>query len=211
MRKIGILGLVGVLALVLAGCGGGSVTVAAGTVSVSIGGGSASDGYAEDSPPSLIAVQNDGIRAQSSLGLSPERRGFASFPIGTIPVGALVQSADVRLFVDRIVQDSRTPGVPRSGTPVSLDVYHVYYGSPLLGSDFNTPRLFVTTYTLFEEDAGRDLPFFDYSPELQLDVDDPTHAFFELMLVARNGVVEIEDSENSFLTNFTPVLQVTHF
>jgi hypothetical protein len=154
-------------------------------------------------------VQNDGIRAQSPFGGSPERRGFASFPLTAIPVGAFVQTADVRLFVDLVFQDFKIPGIPRSGTPVILDIYHVYYGSPLFGSDFSAPRVYVTTFVLFEEDAGIDLPFFEYAPILQLDVDDPSHAFFQLMFVATNGVVEIEDSENTFGTTFTPLLQTT--
>jgi len=204
MRKIGILGLVGVLALVLAGCGGGNDSVVIVPNSANVPGDAISDGYAENILPSPIAVQNDGIRAQSPLGLSPERHGFASYPLTSIPVGAFIETADVRLFVDLVIQDN-------PGTPVSLDVYHVYYGSPLFGTDFSAPRVFVTTFTLFEGDAGKDLPFFEYASILQLDVDDPTHAFFQLMLVATNGVVEIEDSENSFGTTFTPRLQTTFF
>jgi hypothetical protein len=210
MRKIGILGLVGILALVLAGCGGGGDGAPfIAPISANISGDSSSDGYAENILPLPIAVQNDGIRAQSPFGLSPERRGFVSYPLTSIPLGAFIQTADVRLFVDLVTQDNKIPGVPRSGTPVSLDVYHVTYGSPLFGSDFSAPRVFVTTFNLFEEDAGIDLPFFEYASILQLDVDDPTHAFFQLMLVATNGVVEIEDSENSFGTTFTPRLQTT--
>jgi hypothetical protein len=209
MRKIGVLGLVGVLALVLAGCGGGDDSVVIVPNSANVPGEAISDGYAENILPSPIAVQNDGIRAQSPLGFSPERRGFASYPLTSIPVGAFIETADVRLFVDLVIQDNKILGVPRSGTPVSLDVYHVYYGSPLFGTDFSAPRIFVTTYNLFEEDAGIELPFFEYASILQLDVDDSTHAFFQLMLIATNGVVEIEDSENSFGTTFTPKLQTT--
>jgi len=216
MRKIGILAIVGVLALFLAGCGyydsyyyPPPYYLPPPPSSADITGDRSSDGYAESPPTPPLAVQNDGIRAQSPLGLSPERRGFASYPLTSVPVGAFVQTADLRLFVDRVLQDFKVPGVPRSGTPVSLDVYHVYYGSPLFGSDFSAPRVYVTTFDLFEEDAGKDLPFFEYASILQLDVDDPTHAFFQLMLVATNGVVEIEDSEHAFGTAFTPLLQMT--
>jgi hypothetical protein len=202
MRKIGILGLVGVLALVLAGCGGGGYNAPViAPIPADIPGDRSSDGYAESPPPSPLAVQNDGIRVQSQLGLSPERRGFASYPLAAIPVGVFVQTADVRLFVDLVIQDV-------SRIPVSLDVYHVYYGSPLFDSDFSAPRVYVTTFQLIDGFIGA-LPFFEYAPVLQLDVDDPTHAFFQLMLVARDGVVEIEDSENTFGTTFTPLLQTT--
>jgi hypothetical protein len=202
MRKLWVLGIVGVLALFLAGCGSGGDSVPViSPVPIDIPGDRSSDGYVENALPSPIDFQNDGIRAQSPLGLSPERRGFASFTLTSIPVGSFVETADARLFVDLVIQDD-------IATPVSLDVYHVYYGSPLFASDFNTPRIFVTTFQLPEGFRG-DLPFFEYAPVLQLDVDDPTHAFFQLMLVARNGVAEIEDSENSFGTTFTPLLQTT--
>jgi hypothetical protein len=204
MKKLMILGVALVLTATLAGCGGGDDAIFVSPVFVSVSGDAASDGYIEDNVASLTAFQNDGIRAQSPLGISFERRGFVSFPITLIPVASLVESAQVRLFVTNVVQDV-------VGTPVSLDVYHVFYGSPLLASDFLTPRTFVTTFLLINSDAGNDLPPFDFSPELQLDVDDPTHGFFQLMLVARNGVVEIEDSENSLPNGFLPLLDASYF
>jgi hypothetical protein len=208
MKKLMILGVALVLTATLAGCGGGSDAIVVSPAFVSVSGDAASDGYIEDNVVSLVvsltAFQNDGIRAQSPLGISFERRGFVSFPITLIPVASLVESAQVRLFVTNVVQDV-------VGTPVSLDVYHVFYGSPLLASDFLTPRAFVTTFLLIDSDAGNDLPPFDFSPELQSDVDDPTHGFFQLMLIARNGVVEIEDSENSLPNGFLPLLDASYF
>lgn len=201
MKRANFLVTALVLAVALAGCGGDSVVVSP-TVSVVITGAVQSDGYIENNAGTYTAFQLDGIRIQSPLGPSLERRGFASFPISLLPVGALVDSARVKLYVNYILQDS-------PGTPVSLDVYHVYYGSTLLDSDFLAPRIFVTTFTLWDTDTG-DLPAFDLSPELQLDVDDSTHGFFQLMLIARNGVVEIEDSENSLGTGFLPELDVTY-
>jgi hypothetical protein len=203
MKKLILLGVALALTATLAGCGGGDDTVVVSPAFVSVTGDAASDGYVEDRIGSFAAIQNDGIRVQSPLPLSFERAGFASFPI-LIPVASLVDSAQVRLFVTNVVQDV-------VGTPVSLDVYHVFYGSPLLAPDFDTPGVFVTTFSLFDSDAGADLPPFDFSPELQLDVDDPTHGFFQLMLVARNGVVDIEDSENSFLSGFRPQLDASYF
>jgi hypothetical protein len=203
MKKLLLLGMALVLTATLAGCGDGDHVVVS-PVFVSVTGDAASDGYIEDNVASLTAFQNDGIRVQSPLGTSFERRGFASFPITLIPVASLVNSAQVRLFVTSVIQDT-------VGVPVSLEVYHVFYGSPLLASDFLAPRLLVTTFFLINSDAGSDLPAFDFSPELQLDVDDPTHGFFQLMLIARNGVVEIEDSENSLPGGFVPLLDVSYF
>ncbi len=203
MKKLLLLGMALVLTATLAGCGG-SDTVVVSPVFVSVTGDAASDGYIEDTLPTPTAFQNDGIRVQSPLFTSLELRGFASFPISPIPVGSLVDTAQIKLFVTNVVQDT-------VGTPVSLDVYHVFYGSPLLASDFVAPRTFVTTFLLIDSDAGADLPPFDFSPELQLDVDDPTHGFFQLMLIARDGVVEIEDSEGSLPGGFLPLLDATYF
>lgn len=204
MKKLLLLGMALLLTATLTGCGGGSDVIVASPVFVSVTGDADSDGYIEDNVASLTAFQNDGIRVQSPVGTSFERRGFASFPITLIPVGSLVDSAQVKLFVTNVVQDA-------VGTPVSLDVYHVFYGSPLLASDFLAPRVFVTTFLLVNSNAGSDLPPFDFSPELQSDVDDPTHGFFQLMLIARNGVVEIEDSENSLPNGFLPLLDASYF
>jgi hypothetical protein len=204
MKKLLLLGMALVLTVSLAGCGGSSDAIVVSPAFVSVPGDAASDGYIEDNLPSPIAFQNDGIRVQSPLLQSFERRGFASFSIALIPVGSLVDSAQVKLFVTNVFQDA-------AGTPVSLDVYHVFYGSPLLASDFVAPRTFVTTFLLIDSDAGADLAPFDFSPELQLDVDDPTHEFFQLMLIARDGVVEIEDSENSLPGGFIPLLDATYF
>ena len=208
MKKLLVLGMALVLATTLAGCGGGSDTVVVSPVFVSVTGDAASDGYIEDDIVSFAAVQNDGIRVQSPLPLSFERAGFASFPIALIPVASLVNSAQVGLFVTNIVPDI-------VGTSVSLDVYHVSYGSPLIPFNFftfTTPAFFVTTFVLNDlVDINKDLPPFDFSPELQLDVDDPTHGFFQLMFIARNGVVTIEDSENSLLSGLRPQLDASYF
>jgi hypothetical protein len=205
MKKLILLGVALVLTATLAGCGGGDDTVVVSPAFVSVTGDAASDGYVEDRIVSFAAIQNDGIRVQSPLPLSFERAGFASFPIAPIPVASLVDSAQVKLFVTNIVPDI-------VGTSVSLDVYHVFYGSPLTPFNFNSiPAQFVTTFVLNVSDIDKDLPPFDFSPELQLDVDDPTHGFFQLMFIARNGVVEIEDSESSLGSGLRPQLDASYF
>ncbi len=205
MKKLLLLGMALVLTATLAGCGG-SDTVVVSPALVSVSGDAASDGYIEDNLGSFTAFQNNGIRIQSPLPTSFERAGFASFPITLIPVASLVDSAQVRLFVTNIDPDI-------VGTSVSLDVYHIYYGSPLIPFNFITAQaFFVTTFVLNDlVDINRDLPPFDFSPELQLDVNDQTHGFFQLMFIARNGVVEIEDSENSFLSGLRPQLDASYF
>lgn len=102
MRKIGILGIVGVLALVLAGCGGGdSGRDFAVRDIVSMGG--ADDGYigldslgyytvfSSDSPNTIVVSDDP----------ADSRRGFISFSLSSIPIGATIQRATVFLPVLR--------------------------------------------------------------------------------------------------------------
>jgi hypothetical protein len=118
MRKIGILGLVGVLALFLVSCGGGSSgpdLVVRDIVSM----GGADDGYIgldavgfytvfSSDTPNTIEVSDDPANS---------RRGFISFSIASIPVGAAIQSATVFLPVLRA-----TPVIGVSGVTILVDM-----------------------------------------------------------------------------------------
>jgi len=103
MRKIGILGLVGVLALILAGCGGGDGPDLVVRDIVSMGG--ADDGYIgldavgfytafSSDTPNTIAVSDDPANL---------RRGFVTFSLSSIPVGASIRRATVFLPILRAV------------------------------------------------------------------------------------------------------------
>ncbi len=175
------------------------------TSTVYIAGDVATDGYVEqDLGGGLTAYQADGIRVQAPVpAVAPERRGFASFSIASIPVGATLDRAEMRLYVDWVA----------SGGPATVDVYHVHYGDPLLAGDFNTSHAYMTTLSIDPSRAGSTL-ILDVLPELQLDVDDPSVGFFQVMLVATGGAVEFQDAEQSFTVPTTgpaPELDVTYW
>jgi hypothetical protein len=104
MRKIGILGLVGVLALVLAGCGGGDSGPDFSVRDiVSMGG--ADDGYIGlDSLGYYTVVSSD---SPNTIVVSDDpadsRRGFISFSLSSIPTWATIRRATVFLPVLRAV------------------------------------------------------------------------------------------------------------
>jgi hypothetical protein len=127
MRKIGILGLVGILALVLAGCGGSSgpnlfvfeqlsdQTVDADIAYTGVG-----------SPTIFPASSTSTIQIGVDAG-GAEYRGFLDFPIGGLP-----SSADVRLaYIDVFV------GSVPFGANVPVLIELVDFQPPvLIGSDF---------------------------------------------------------------------------
>jgi hypothetical protein len=118
MRKIGILGLVGLLALFLAGCGGGSSgpdLVVQDIISM----GGADDGYIgldalgfytvfSSEPPNTIEVSDDPVDS---------RRGFISFSLSSIPFSATIRSATVFLPVLRA-----TPVIGVTGVTILVDM-----------------------------------------------------------------------------------------
>jgi hypothetical protein len=103
MRKIGILAIVGVLALLFVGCGGSSGPDLVVRDIVSMGG--ADDGYigldslgyysvfSSDSPYTIVVSDDP----------ADIRRGFISFSITSIPAGATIRRATVFLPVLRAV------------------------------------------------------------------------------------------------------------
>ena len=137
MRKILVLGLVGVLALVLAGCGGGDGrqdTVIARTLSIQ-----SVDGDIGLSPPpgstytiSQATATNDVVFGIDS-GAS-EFRAFLDFPLDgsnggdAIPLNAVIVAADIEVFVNSLSFAATVPTLldlvqyPVSGlTPADFD------------------------------------------------------------------------------------------
>jgi hypothetical protein len=112
MRKLWVLGLAGIFALVLAGCGGGSSgpdLVVRDIVSI----GGADDGYIgldalgfytvfSSDTPNTIEVSDDP---------ADSRRGFISFSLSSIPFSATIRSATVFLPVLRATPVIGVPGV----------------------------------------------------------------------------------------------------
>ncbi|MHB9061320.1 MAG: hypothetical protein ACYC47_07460 [Desulfobacteria bacterium] len=127
MRKIGILGLVGVLTLVLAGCGGSSGPDLFVFEQLSDQAVDADIAYTGVGSPTIFpASSTQTIQIGVDAG-GTEYRGFLDFPIGGLP-----SSADVRLaYIDVFV------GSVPFGASVPVLVELVDFQPPtLIGSDF---------------------------------------------------------------------------
>jgi len=157
MRKIGILGLVGVLALVLAACGGGSsgpTTVFIQTLSAQ--GADGDIGFTPPPPPGgTFLVSHADITENVLFGIDSfgtEFRAFLDFPLdgsnggGAVPLGAVILSADIEVFVNDIGFASTVP------TLLDLVPYPVTGPTP---ADFDTPPLATRPpFNLFRQDIN---------------------------------------------------------
>jgi hypothetical protein len=111
MRKIWILGLVGVLALVLAGCGGGdSRSQLFVFEQLSDQAVDADIAYTGVGSPTIFPASSTGTLQIGVDGGGTEYRGFLDFPIaGKIPLNADVQSAYVEVFVGSVPFGANVP------------------------------------------------------------------------------------------------------
>jgi len=138
MRKIGILGLVGVLALFLAGCGGGSDR---NTVVIQSLSDQPVDGDIGFIAPASFSISQANITKNVLYGLDSggtEFRAFLDFPLdgsgggGVVPLSAVIVSADIEIFVDNISFASSVP------TLLDLVPFPV---TGLTSGDFDSPPL----------------------------------------------------------------------
>ncbi|HEX9191140.1 MAG TPA: hypothetical protein VF847_03515, partial [Candidatus Deferrimicrobiaceae bacterium] len=152
MRKRWILGMVGVLALFLAGCGGndGPTTVVIQTLSAQgvdgdIGltpGGTFLISQANNTQNVLFGLDSDGT----------EFRAFLDFPLdgsnggGVVPLGATIISADIEIFVNNLSFASTVP------TLLDLVPFPV---TGLTSTDYNSaPLLTRSPFDLFRSDVN---------------------------------------------------------
>lgn len=130
----------------------------------------------------------------------PERRGFLSFPIDSIPVGALVESADLSLTVDRV---DLLPG----SADLALDFDRLRYGSALSFSAFSMPGFPVASVAsgirLFPS-GGPQTVTFPVVPDLQADVDDPSASFFQVRVIGTGGLARIVDGAGNRAPGLPP-------
>lgn len=133
MRKIGILGLVGVLALVLAGCGGDNRT----TVVIQSLSDQPVDGDVGFAAPSTFFISQADVARNVQYGINggTEFQAFLDFPLdgstggGVVPLGAVIVSADIEVYVNNV---SFSPSVP---TLLDLVPFPV---TGLTSGDFNS-------------------------------------------------------------------------
>jgi len=122
-----------------------------------------------------------------ALPPAPEYRGFLSFPLGAIPVGAWIESATVTVTVDR---------VDLSGPGLVLSFDRVRYGDVLASPAFDTPGSPVGSLPsgvrLFPA-ASPQFVAFDVVPELQGEVNDPAALFLQLRVRGAGGLAQLVD------------------
>jgi hypothetical protein len=141
MRKIGILGLVGVLALVLAGCGGGSTQVNTqiidsnrsvdADITRDLVSGTVGAPFLASSTGNVLA----GITVDPGGTSVADTRGFLNFPLGTIPLNASISFASVTVFLNQVTL--RSPLLP---SPFFIDLINtVTFPPPVQSSDYSAP------------------------------------------------------------------------
>ena len=115
MRKIGILGLVGVVALILAGCGGGDDHH---TVVIQSLSDQPADGDIGFTGPSTFSIAQANVTRNVLYGIDSggtEFRAFLDFPLdgftggGVVPLNAVIVSADIEVFVINVSFSSSVP------------------------------------------------------------------------------------------------------
>jgi len=147
----------------------------------------ATDGDVRDD--GTVATAAAILAGSDPLALPPasESRGFLSFPLDRVPVGAWIESARVTVTVDR---------VDLSGPELVLSFDRVRYGDVLTSAAFDSPGLPVVGLPAgarLVPAAGPQLVAFDVVPELQGDVNDPAARFFQLRARGAGGLAWIVD------------------
>ena len=224
MRNIGILGLVGVLALILAGCGGGDPyhyppppppPIVPGTITVQILSDLGSDGdiafdpflssYFVTNSPSTVLFGIDSLDAHL-----PEYRAFLTFPLDgitgqpVVPSDAFIVSADVEVFVNFLDF--------ASAVPTFLDL--VQYPFRGLGSgnpaiDFNAvPLAILPVFDFFTSDV-RKFVRIEVTSLMQAAQVPPALVDFQLRFssdITGPGLVGLDDTSSTT----APLLTVTY-
>ena len=144
MRKIWILGLAGVLALVLAGCGGGDHDAVIQSLSDQ-----PADGDIGFTAPATFSISQADVTRNVLYGIDSggtEFRAFLDFPLdgstggGVVPLSAVIVSADVEVFVNNVSFSTSVP------TLLDLVPFSV---AGLTSADFDsTPLLTRSLFTI---------------------------------------------------------------
>lgn len=153
MRKIGILGLMVVLALFTAGCGGGSDSS---TVVIQSLSDQPVDGNIGFTAPGSFTISQANVTNTVQYGLDTggtEYRAFLDFPLdgstggGVVPANAVIISADIEVFVNIITGTA-------SSVPTLLDLVP-FPVTGLTTGDFNSsPLLTRPSFDIFRSDIG---------------------------------------------------------
>ncbi len=209
MRKIGILGLVGVLTLVLAGCGGSSGPDLVVHDIISMGG--ADDGYIgldavgyytvfSSDAPNTIEVSDDPANS---------RRGFISFSLSSIPLGATISNATVFLPVLRATPVIGVPGVTILVDMVSFPSLSALTTQGQMASVYGaTAILLGPSLSILPGDAGFDRTF--NATDALNEALNSGFSRLQVRLIASSGDVVFDDLLQVDNTG-TPMLRVEYF
>lgn len=194
MRKIGILGLVGILALVLSGCGGGDDHH---TVVIRSLSDQPVDGDIGFTSPGTFLISQADVARNVLYGIDSggtEYRAFLDFPLdgstggGVVPLGAVIVSADIEVFVDNV---SISPTVP---TRLDLVTFPI---TGLTSGDFNsTPQLTRSPFNILSSDINHSvrIDVTSLMAEAQRRGDSNLQLRFLLDLVpGASGLVQLDD------------------
>ena len=163
MRKIGILGVAGVLALFLAGCGGGdnrdvftTTILSAPSVDADITRDLATGTL---SAPALASVNGNilaGITFTPPSGpSSADTRGFLQFPLGSVPLGASIRFASVTVFMNRV-----TLSDPSLRSPFFVDLIDTtVFPPPIQSSDYSSAFAATRSFDFLNSDQGKFVEF----------------------------------------------------
>lgn len=152
MRKTGILALVGVLAIFLAGCGGGD---GPGTVIVQTLSDRPADGDIGFTAPSTFLISQADATGNVQYGIDSggtEFRAFLDFPLdgstggGVVPLGAIIVSADIEVFVNSVALSSSVPTL--------LDLVSFPISGLTSGNFSSVPLLTRSPFTIGSLDVG---------------------------------------------------------
>ena len=162
----------------------------------------ATDGDVRDD--GTVATAAAILAGSDPLALPPasESRGFLSFPLDRIPVGAWIESARVTVTVDR---------VGLSGPELVLSFDRVQYGDVLSSGAFDAPGVPVGSLpggARLVPAAGPQLVAFDVVPELQGEVSDPAARFFQLRARGAGGLAWIVDGAGNRAGGLRPDLSL---
>jgi hypothetical protein len=155
MRKIGILAIVGGLALFLAGCGGGGSSDPT-TVFIQALSAQSSDGDIVFTPPGTYTVSQANATKNVLYGIDSggtEFRAFLDFPLdgstggGVVPLGATIVSAYIDVYVNYVSFSSSVP------TLVDLVPFPI---TGLTSVDYNSPPLLTRSpFDVLRSDINR--------------------------------------------------------
>ena len=216
MKKLLLLGMAMVLTAALVGCGGGGDSAPATAISQVFSDPNADGDIAFDpAPPGTFTISTANTTLSVLVGIDPvsviEYRGFLDFPLsgpGGVPAGAIIVSATLDIFINRVVV-----AAPATTVPILMDL--VSFQPPtLIASDFDRDTLLPfasRTFNIFTTDAGFFVPI-DVTGLMQ-EAQRRGLPDFQVRLLldftATSGRIEIDDRPTVSAT--APLLTVEYF